>query len=444
MPQPLVCAAPGIPAGARVRQFAAKAFFTIADQAFFSGANFAANILLARWLTAEGYGAYSLAYSIFLLVLAAYMALLVEPMVVYGAGRYERGLAGYVRTLLRMHALTVVPVAVVLAAVALFVARVYSREAGFALLGLAVGGGLILLYWLVRRIFYVVADPRRSVIGSALYFVALTGSVALLKVTGALSAASTLAGMGAASLVTSLALLWIFWRSADAGMPGPGLREAIREHWRYGRWAVASAAVSWFPGQIYYAILPVWLGLGGAAALRALTNFAMPVLQSIAALNLLLLPALVRDRQSGGKKRMGNTIRFYLAVFSGGSLVYMLALWGLRGQAFSVFYGGRYAEYSGLPFLLAALLPAGTCISAVLGNALRAMERPDCVFRAYIGSAAAAAVAGIPLTALWGVTGALLGIHLSSAALISALWFYWRRSGLPGAAAAERERSVAA
>jgi O-antigen/teichoic acid export membrane protein len=166
--------------------------------------------------------------------------------------------------------------------------------------------------------------------------------------------------------------------------------------------------------------------LGGAAALRALTNFAMPVLQSISALNLLLLPALVRDRQSGGTRRMGGTIRFYLAVFSGGSLAYMLALWVLREQAFALFYGGKYAEYSGWPFLLAALLPAGTCISAVLGDALRAMERPDCVFRAYIGSAVAAAGVGIPLTAFWGVTGALLGIHLSSAALISALWFYWR------------------
>lgn len=411
---------------ARGRAFAGKAFLTVADQALFSGANFAANILLARWLSPSGYGAYSLAYAVFLFFLAAYMAIMIEPMVIFGAGRYDGGLGQYLKTLLRMHAVTIVPVSLMLAGTAVAIGRWYSAEVGHAMMGVAVGGGMILLYWMVRRVFYVVADPRRSVLGSALYFLALTGSVALLKLTGSLTALSTLIGMGVASLLTSALLLWVFLRTADMSQPGPGFREAVREHWRYGRWALASAALAWFPGQIYYALLPAWLGLAGAGALRALTNFAMPVLQSISALNLLMLPALVRGRNDGGPRTMNRTIVQYLAIFSLGCLLYLLLLWVFRDYAFQIFYGGRYSEYRGLPFLLAGLLPVGTCMSSVLGNALRAIERPDRMFQAYIASAIMAAIAGVPLAAKFGVSGALAGIHLSSFALVGMLWWFWR------------------
>jgi len=414
------------PAFARVRAFAGKAFFTVTDQALFSGANFAVNVLLARWLTAESYGAYSLAYAVFLLALNAYMAVIIEPMVIFGAGRYDGALASYLKTLLSMHTASIVPISFLLAASGLVLARSSSLEAGRALIGLAAGGGMILLYWLVRRVFYVVADPKRSVIGSALYFAALTGSVGILRAAGLLSPFSTLLGMGIASLITSLLLLSVFFRSVRADLPGPSFRDAAREHWRYGRWALASAALAWFPTQIYYAILPAWLGLGGSAALRVLTNFAMPVLQSISALSLLLLPALVRDQRKGGRPAMNRTIAFYLAVFSAGCLLYMLVLWFFRDQAFQIVYGGRYAEYRGLPFALAALLPVSACITTVLSNALRAIERPDRVFHAYIASAAVAAVVGIPLAMRFGVAGALAGLHISSAALVLVLWFFWK------------------
>ncbi len=66
---------------------------------------------------------------------------------------------------------------------------------------------------------------------------------------------------------------------------------------------MATAVIGWFPGHVYYALLPAYLGLAGAGGLRALMNFVMPVLQAISALTMLLLPMLVRDRDSGGPRR---------------------------------------------------------------------------------------------------------------------------------------------
>ena len=101
-------------------------------------------------------------------------------------------------------------------------------------------------------------------------------------------------------------------------------------------------------------------------------------------------------------------------------------LWLFRGQVFQIFYGGRYSQYMGWPLLLAGALPIGTCLYSVLGNGLRALERPDRMFWAFIGSSAAAVLFGIPFTAKFGVSGALLGNHCSAIVFIAALWWLYR------------------
>ena len=62
-----------------------KGSLAILDQGLFAWAHFLLSILLARWLTPTEYGAFALAYSIFLLFGAFHTALLTEPMMVFGA-----------------------------------------------------------------------------------------------------------------------------------------------------------------------------------------------------------------------------------------------------------------------------------------------------------------------------------------------------------------------
>jgi hypothetical protein len=141
---------------------------------------------------------------------------------------------------------------------------------------------------------------------------------------------------------------------------------------------------------------------------------------------MLMIPALVRDRRAGGPQKMNQTMALYFSLYCAGCLSYLAVLWSLRGHIFQVFYGGRYTEYMGWPLLLAGALPLGTCAYSVLGNGLRALERPDRMFWAFAGSSAAAALVGIPLTAKYGVTGALLGNHASSVTFVLALWWLYR------------------
>ena len=404
-----------------------KGVLAVTDQALFSGANFMVNVLLARWLAPADYGAYSLAFSVFLLFASLHMAIVIEPMMVFGAGKYESRFPRYLRVVLGGHFAVMLPACLLLFAATFLLRRWYSPEAGHALMGLVFAAGAILLFWLVRRVFYVLLQPAWGAMSGAVYSVLLVAMVGLLKYTGMLSTEMAFVAMGGAGLVASLIMLIRFvpaWRS-----PGvqPAFSEVTADHWRYGRWALATALIGWFPGNIYYALLPAYLGLEGAGGLRALMNFVLPVLQAISALTMLLLPMLVRDRDQGGPKRMNRTMLLFLGLFCGGAVVYLTGLWFFRDSVFQVFYGGKYSQYAGWPLFLTGLQPLVTCASAVLGHALRALEKPDSIFWCTVGSTIGAVLLGVPLSATMGVSGALLGLLVSSVITVGMMgWFYWR------------------
>src|SRR5690349_903079 len=72
--------------------WASKSALALVDQFLNSGSNFLLTILLARWLSAEAYGGYALAFSIYLLGISLQQALVTEPMAVFGPSSYRQNL----------------------------------------------------------------------------------------------------------------------------------------------------------------------------------------------------------------------------------------------------------------------------------------------------------------------------------------------------------------
>jgi len=71
----------------------------VADQGLFGGGNFLISVLLARWLEPAAYGAFAVAYSIFLFLASLCSALLTEPMMAFGPGKYAPSFPEYFRVL---------------------------------------------------------------------------------------------------------------------------------------------------------------------------------------------------------------------------------------------------------------------------------------------------------------------------------------------------------
>src|SRR4030067_1337494 len=109
------------------------------DQGFFSGFNFIAVVLLARWMTPEGFGAYSYVFSIFLLLAGFHSVLIVEPLNIYGPSRYKNCLTEYLKLIQKVHWILS---AILTVAMVLFGVIVWMRGPGSPLASAFVGLGL--------------------------------------------------------------------------------------------------------------------------------------------------------------------------------------------------------------------------------------------------------------------------------------------------------------
>jgi O-antigen/teichoic acid export membrane protein len=406
-----------------------KAGLAVLGQALFAGSHFLVNVFLARWLSAEQYGAFALAFSCFLLFSMLYSACIYEPMIVFGSGSYADSFRSYLAILVRSNLVLLAAVSASMLAVSLLLGRMYSSSVQHAFAALAIAAPFIMLTWLGRGGFYARLQPGEAAVGGIFYFATIVGVLYLLRHTNQLSPGTAFLAMGLAGLVSSLYLLIRLSSQSHQVSHVVTLRAVANDHWRYGKWAVASAVVAWFPDNIYYAVLPALSGLGATAALRALINLINPVLHVLYALSAVLIPTLVRHRGRSGIAGMTRTMKTLLGLLIPVSMVYLATLWGFRVALFRIFYGGNYREYSGLPILLVGMIPIAAGGAMVLGAGLRAIERPSSVFWGYVAASLSTVFLGLPLAYVWGVAGAAAGMLISSGTgAFSLAWLYHRRA----------------
>lgn len=397
----------------RVTTWVQRGGFAILDQGLISGSNFLVGILLARWLVPEQYGAYAVAFGIFVLLSLVYQSLVLEPMAVFGGSSYRDCLRGYLGSLLRIHLAISVGIAAVFGVSAL-VAKEFSHSSVLAgaLAGVTIASPCVLLFWLARRTFYLGLSASKAAMGAFVYSTLSMAGLYVLYHRGLLSPFSAFSLMGVAALGTAI---YNFVRLRSQLRPGPvppDVGVIWRRHWRYGAWALASCVVNWIPAYIYYPLLSSFAGMAHSGQLRALMNFTLPMEQLKAALALLFLPYAARVQAQQGQSSAGplSTRLTTLSVAIAGS--YWAVILIFRHPLFHFLYSGRYSE-------VAHLLPAvafGSIVwSACFGPAiaLRAMESPASVFVAFALATFLSLLIGVPASWAFGVTGAVWGTNLA-------------------------------
>jgi O-antigen/teichoic acid export membrane protein len=409
-------------------QWAAKGGFALLDQGLISGSNFLMGILLARWLAPAQYGAYALAFSIFLLLSIIYQAVLLEPMMVFGGSAERSALRGYLRVLVRLHSALVFVLFGTLGVAAVFAHSLLPwSELPGALAGAAVAGPCVLIFWLARRAFYLDVSVARAALGAVVYCVLLVCGLLIAERGGLISSFSAFLLMGLAALITGVVLLRQLWAALPAGGGTAGSRATWSRHWRYGRWALAGSVAGWIPAHVYYPLLASFSGMTQAGELRALMNFVQPLAQFYAALSALFLPHAARlSRRSGRRGMMAAAMKISL-LFVAATVGYWAILIPFREPAFHMLYGSNYISVTRLipAVTVGSVLWSGTFGSSI---ALRAMESPSSIFFAFCMASAASVAVGIPATRAFGVPGAVWAMNTSDAvALIIIIWLLLRR-----------------
>jgi O-antigen/teichoic acid export membrane protein len=392
----------------------AKVVLAVLDQGLISGSNFVMGILLARWLSREQYGAYALAFAIFLLVSQFYSSLLLEPLAVFGGSIYRQRLRGYLGSLLWIHLGTAL-VAFLILGIAAILARAWGLGGNLpsALAAVTVAAPCVLLFWLVRRAFYLEPSPAAAVLGALFYSLFVLGGLFVINRYGLLSAFTAFLLMAFGALMTSaLSLLRLKpnWRLKSLS---PSLRESWGQHWGYGRWALATSVLLWFPSNLFFPLLSALFGMASAGDLKALVNLSLPIANTASALSLLFQPHASRINHQQGAARLRSFSWSILVLYGGGGVAYWSLLVMFPAQVMRFLYGGNYANLVPLvPWLALGSVLQLAMAGPTIG--LRAMESPASVFVANCTSCAVSFLLGIPLAWKFGVRGVVMAMMASS------------------------------
>jgi O-antigen/teichoic acid export membrane protein len=407
-----------------------KGALAVLDQGLSSGSNFLITILLARWLTAEQYGAYALAFSIFLLLAGAHESLISEPMMVFGPSSYGNHRREYLGVVLWIEgALGLVFVGVLVCAALIAHHYAAGSDLARALAGLCVSTPCVFLFWVARYAFYLEQCPGRAAAGSTLYSVLLLAGTLLVYRRGVLSPFTAFIVIACGAMTTAVFMLVRLKPVLKRGS-NPGLKSVWNRHWHYGRWALGTAGMRWVPGNVSYILTGTLLGLADVGTLKALLNFFLPLGHVANSFGLVFQPYLsgVFGREGGSATKA--PVRLVTLLYLGGGSLYWVLLTVFRVPFLRLLYGEK--------FLGSAYLVPWACCGAVLtvvsyapSMGLRAIQSPSLIFVAYCVAGVVSVVFGTAAIWLYGLAGAIGSFVLSGMAVLAVAGVLYARKVRP-------------
>jgi len=381
----------------------------LADRASFAGVNFGMHLLLARWLEADAYGVFVTCVAVLWLLAAVFSGAVIEPMMVFGSGRYRKRTRVYLWALctavvligVAFAAICALGVALLLAVSSGAAASGWVWDVGVAVVLVCVTAPAMMLLALLRHACYLQRRAWTAAAWGTAYGVVAIGGLCIANAKGVLTWELALGVMCVASALSAVGVAATLRVDADRDVRGLGGRPRQRlaawtlRHGRYSRAAVPADMLIWVPTHGVF-VLAAWLGsLESSASLRAMLTLLQPILQALSAMGPLLIPSLARRAAAG---EVGLWTRRVASLLVAIGLLYGLGL-ALLGPALEqAFYGGKYADAVGVLWVLAAL-PAATAGRVAFASQLRAAERPG---RVLLGSAVAACVTvALAPTLIW-------------------------------------------
>jgi O-antigen/teichoic acid export membrane protein len=379
----------------------------LADPGAMVSAGIVVNVLLARWLAAEEYAAFVLAFGLFLLLAAVHNVLVLEPMSILAPSTDTGNAADYFEAQIWVHlafsAVLGVPLLVAGGLVALFAHDGYLAGAFF-------GGGLalpfILLLRFARRMCVLLHRPAMAFTGSICNLALVLVGVLALHARHKLTPLHVFFVLGFSCLCAALLLFHKLQIGLDESRAcSVPWMSAAAENWSYGRSLVGGALASSMMGQTTIVLAALFLGLAGAAKLYAMQIPALVTLQCASVVGMLLLPGFAREWFLGNSKsvrQLAQRVSLSLGAFA---LVVAAIVYFTAAPLERLLFGGKFAGTAWLmPWLLVVPLAAG--VGSAYSMALRAMKHPQYDLLATRIAAIVSVQTAFLFIPVWGLAGA--------------------------------------
>lgn len=404
-----------------MRLFRSGSFLAVIDQALFSGANFLVNILLAVYLTNTEYGYFAVAFAVSMTVFVIHNAFVIEPLLVFGAGRYKNRKEGLVHLLSQFHVSGMIFLALLLVLAAFLLRLQASGLISDTLYGLALYIPAAATLITLRRLTFLEHCVSRAVFGSALYFISVITLTVLSASEIQLSAKYSLFIMGVAAAVASLSLA--------VRLPGTNLslsfmtkkanKTMVSETMRYGYKSAISRIPTAAILPMYFLAIPLTSGVSAAGNARVALNLLLPFQQALAAITVRMIPNLAR---SSKHRSISMAIKPTKDKIVLASIAYALLIYFGYDHINQTFFDSKYDLTSATKaFLGLYLLSNSLLVLYTAGLRSRELIRP--IFISGICSLLFAASIGLILIAYRGYEGLIAALFVGS---FIGLWYLAR------------------
>jgi O-antigen/teichoic acid export membrane protein len=410
-----------------------RAGFALSDQALLSGTTFVLNLMFARWMSTKEFGVFAVQMSCLIVLSGVQNALVLEPMTIFGAGKYRFAVAGYIAKLGWLQ----VSVLAIACAAAFVLVEISEWVSSLVALMFAMTLCAMTLFGFIRKTIYLRVLPHFALIIGATYAATCIGSALVMHWLGDFSPTNGIAVFAAGWIVGGVVGWWLLRshrpKEATSEAP-PTMRALCRDHWRYGRWALGTAIAFMGSSAAYPPIIASILSFESAGRYRAIDTLFAPVDQLLRALSTLVLPAIVGRRSREASAVSGRWVRVALLVTGAIAALYVVPM-VLFGPTIALYVFAK-PEYAS-DWRIFAFIGSAAVLGAVQGTAclfLRSLERPHGEFWSQLSVAAVSFSIGLGagmLAGLDGLAGAL--VIARGSGVIVALWLLNKEMAKPSA-----------
>jgi O-antigen/teichoic acid export membrane protein len=382
---------------------------TTGDQVVSSSSNFLVGVLVGRYAGPGPYGAYILAFTMWLLVVGIHRALVTEPVVIDGglhddrAATLRRGLIADLRLAVVL-ALLLVP-----AGVLATVAR--DDSAGPSLLVLAVLLPALITqdYW--RSMAFALGRPGMALLNDAAFVAVQVAALAVVIAAGGRTAPWFLLAWGAGAVTGAMAGFVQFRVNPFGRRRGP----LFAYTWPFSRWLLADFLTIFAVDQTYVLLVALLLGPEEFGGLRAALSLMGPTAVILLTGGNLGLPMMAEANAGSGVDGLVRVATKLTRVVGAAVLGYCVIVFAVGPTLLTWIYGPEFSSAGNLT-RVAAVTYAVAVASFGAGIAIRVARHARAMWMARLSVACLSGVSTVLLASALGVTGAAWAGVITAAA----------------------------
>jgi O-antigen/teichoic acid export membrane protein len=392
----------------------------LADQAVVSATSFLTLVVIGRSTAPSELGVYALGISLLIGFLTVQESLISLPYTI----QRHRPLgtpAEHAGSSLTLSGLLSALAIVTLAVAALGMSALYARPELVAMAwALAAVAPFALLREFGRRFAFAHLDAAEALILDIAVAATQLGAVGWLAWTGWLSAATTLAAIGAGCGLSSA--VWWYRARGTFAVRGDQLAKTTQRSWSVGKWLLANQLTLIMQNQITYWLL-AWIAgttaTGIYAACMSIASFANPLMLGLS--NTLCAKAALALKEGGGARLRREAFQDSLLLGVAMTLFCLVTLLAGDDVVHLLYPGQEYAGH-GHTVTVLALAQLAVAIGMPAYNALSSMECTRASFWCGLFGTALTGVLVWCLAVEWGLLGAAYGVLMGSLARSAARW----------------------